>query len=54
MDLATTRRNYGNCLYDFFISMRRQARKELVEEALRFENANRLIADKNVDHCKTL
>lgn len=55
MVLPTTRRNYGNCrLYDFFISMRRQARQELIEEALRFENANRLIADENVDHCKTL
>ena len=53
--VATERRDLGDrVLYDYLIALRRGQREELVTEAWRFENAEKLIAMENVDILQTL
>ena len=55
INLATERRNLGDrALYDYLIAMRKQQREELVQDAWRFENANKIIEDENIDIMKTV
>lgn len=50
MNTATERRNLGDrCLYDYLFTMRRQSRQELVEDAWRFENAQKTIVDNSIN-----
>ena len=52
---ATDRRNLGDrALYDYLISMRKQYREDLVHDAWRFEKADQIISDENVDRLAKL
>ena len=50
MSAATERRKLGDrVLYDYLISLHRVTRQQLLEDASSFENADKLIADENVN-----
>ena len=55
MVATTKRRDLGDySLYDFLIGFCRQTRQGLIEDAWRFENAEQLVADENVNLIEVL
>ena len=55
MSCATKRHNLGDrALYDYLLSLQRVTRQEFVQYIQRFENANTIIAEENVNWIEML
>ena len=55
MSAATERRNLGDrVLYDYLFSLCRVTHQQLLEDAWSFENADKMIADENINRIKKL